>query len=78
MLLHSELQGTHDAYGPAMTIQEMLDLLRSIPRQARQNYLSMVDKDGNIVDVTGLHFAQSDQAEKWEFKVYVVTSNSKE
>jgi hypothetical protein len=76
-MTHSELLGTHDSYdGHGMTLQELLDLLKSVPRQARSNYLMAAGPDGISRDVTGLHFAQSDQSEKWEFKVYVVAQKA--
>ena len=71
-MLHSEIQGTHEpgASGTGCTLQELYELLRSLPRKARQNYI--MTQDGE--DVTGLHFAQSDQAEKWDFNVYIATT----
>lgn len=70
---HDELLGIHGSYGgQGMTIQEMLDLLRSVPRQARHNYLMVSGPNGDVRDVTGIHFAQSDQSERWDFKVYIV------
>lgn len=78
MMLHSQLLGTHDSYdGQGMTIQELLDLLNSIPRRARGNHLMIVGEDGLGRDVTGVHFAQSDQAEKWDFNVYIVSQKEK-
>jgi hypothetical protein len=78
MLLHSQLLGTHDSYdGQGMTIQELLDLLKSVPPKARHNYVMVSHGDAPPEDVTGLHFAQSDQAEKWEFKVYIVAQKSR-
>ena len=71
MLLHSELQGTFDSYdGEGMTIQELLDLLKSIPPKARHNYI-MVETEAGSGEVTGLHFTKGDQQAKWDFKVYL-------
>lgn len=78
-MTHAELLGTHDSYnGHGLTIQELLDILKSVPRQARHNYMMVTGPDGIAHDVTGVHFAQSDQAEKWDFKVYVVRQGSRE
>lgn len=72
MLLHSELLGTHDSYdGQGMTIQDLLEFLKSVPRQARGNCV-MISTNEGPTDLTGIHFSQSDQAGKWEFKVYLV------
>ena len=51
-----------------MTVWELLDTLRQVPRQARHNYLQL-DRDD---PQAALQFAQSDQAEKWDFRVYLV------
>jgi hypothetical protein len=37
--------------------------VKSIPQQARHNYLMVSGPDGDVHDVTGI---QSDQAEKWD------------
>ncbi|HEY1898142.1 MAG TPA: hypothetical protein VGG62_17815 [Terracidiphilus sp.] len=72
MMTHTELQGTHEpSNGEGLTIQDLLDLLKRVPAQARGNYLRVNCGDGEVREVTGLQFAQSDQAEKWEFKVYL-------
>lgn len=72
MMLYSELHGTHEPNGgEGLTLQDLLELLRSIPRQARNNYVSVTFEDGTTGDVTGLRIGQSDQAEKWEFSVHV-------
>jgi len=68
-MLHSEIQGQHwPEKGNGITLQDLLELLRRIPRQARDNYVMCDGKD-----VIGLNFSQSTQAEKWEFKVSLVT-----
>jgi hypothetical protein len=78
MMRHDELVGTHDSHdGQGMTIQDMLDLLHSIPHQARHNHLMVCGPDDVSRDVAGIAFAQSDQAEKWDFKVYIVTMEQK-
>lgn len=73
-MMYAEIHGDHEPNnGSGITAQEMLDLLRSIPRKARDNYLRVIGEDGCPVEVSGLHFGKSDQAEKWEFKVYIRT-----
>jgi hypothetical protein len=62
-----------------MTLQELLELLKRIPRRVREsNYPMIVYPDNTIGELRSLHFAQSDQAEKWEFKVYISTTRSRE
>jgi len=71
-LLHAELLGRHT--GPesqGITVQDLLELLQRIPLRAR-HYVQMAGPNDIPVDVTGIQFAQSDQAEKWDFKVYLV------
>jgi len=75
-MMHTELMGRHETTdGEAMTLQDLLELLRSLPRQARDNYVTVYSPD-NIqrAEVRGLAFAQSDQAEKWEFKISLLTT----
>lgn len=77
-MMHAELLGSHCGYnGGSLTIQELLDLLKRIPAKARHNYLMVCFPDGVFHDVTGISFTQSDQAEKWDFKVYVDTEGHK-
>lgn len=73
MMTYSELLGTHGwSSRQGMTIQEFYELLKQIPIKVREsNYMMVIHPDGSIQDVRGLHFAQSDQAEKWEFNVYI-------
>ena len=52
-----------------MTVWELLDTLRQVPRQARHNYLMMVVSPSGSTELAALQFAQSDQAEKWDFRV---------
>jgi hypothetical protein len=59
--------------GAGITAQDLLELLQSVPPRVRQNYIMI---DG--VDVTGISFAQSDQAEPWEFKVYITIDRTQE
>jgi hypothetical protein len=77
-MMHDELTGNTflPNNGEGLTLQDLLELIRKIPARARQNYVmvSMGDERG---DVTGLAFAQSDQAEKWEFKIYITTDQGK-
>ena len=70
MMRHSELLGTHGGHDPRrMTVWELLDTLRQVPRQARHNYLMMVVSPSGSTELAALQFAQSDQAEKWDFRV---------
>jgi hypothetical protein len=73
-MMHDELIG--NAFlpnnGEGITLQDLLELIRKIPAKARQNYVQ-VNLGGESAEVTGIAFAQSDQAEKWEFKVYIAT-----
>lgn len=70
-MLYSEIQGVHICGdGNGTTIQELLDFLRSIPKQARGNYLQIVTADSSQ-DLTEIQVARSDQAQKWEFKFYL-------
>lgn len=67
-MLHSEIQGRHiPNKGEGLTLQDLLELLQSVPRKARDNYLTV-----NGQDVIGLAFGQSTQAEKWEFYVNLI------
>lgn len=43
------------------------------PQEPGQNYVQIALGD-NYGEVTGLAFAQSDQAERWEFKVHLKTN----
>ena len=73
-MMHSELQGRHEAIdGQAMTLQDLYELLRKIPRKARDNYFSVTSEDGRQADISGVSFGQSDQAEKWDFHVHLIT-----
>lgn len=77
-MMHSELHGTHNngnREGEGMTLEDLYQLLKRVPLKARENYVMIVDKDCMSHDVIGLQFAQSDQAEKWEFKVYLKVSD---
>lgn len=81
MMTYSELLGAHEPYDPqmGMSIEELYQILRRIPRKVREsNYMMVVHPDMSIDDVRGLSFAQSDQAEKHEFKVYVTTTRGSE
>lgn len=81
MMTLTELLGPHDCHDPqtGMSMQELYELLRRVPRRVREsNYMMVSHPDGSRDDVRGLHFAQSDQAEKHEFKVYVSTTGSRE
>jgi hypothetical protein len=70
-MIYSEIQGVHTpGDGNGVTVQELLDFLRTIPKQARGNYLMIATADG-CHDLTEIQVAQSDQAEKWEFKFYL-------
>lgn len=74
-MMHDELIGqTFEPTGEGLTLQELYDLIRKIPARARQNYV-MVTMGDERADVTGLAFAQSDQAERWEFKIYIKTNH---
>jgi hypothetical protein len=74
---YSELLGPHEPnHGDGLTVQDLLMLLRSIPVQARNNYVMVIGEGGVPLEVTGVQFAQSDQAEKWEFKVYLKTEKT--
>ena len=61
-----------DFHPEGRTIQELLDTLKQVPRQARHNYLMMVVSPSGSTELAALQFAQSDQAEKWDFRVYLV------
>jgi len=77
-MTHAEVLGSHTGYnGDGFTLQELLELLKRIPAKARGNYLMIVFPDGTQRDITGISFAQSDQAEKWDFKVYLDTQGAK-
>lgn len=60
--------------GEGITLQDLLELIHSVPAKARQNYVQVRVGD-DLAEVTGLAFAQSDQAEKWEFKIYIKTDH---
>jgi hypothetical protein len=69
MMTKDELIGRHlPGNGQGITGEDLYQLLRQIPRKARENYLMC---NGN--DVLGLSIGQSDQAEPWEFKLRLVT-----
>jgi hypothetical protein len=71
-LNHDALIGRHEPNGgEGLTIRELIDLLRSIPPQARGNYIGVVGEDCIGRDVAGISFAQSDQAQRWEFHVHL-------
>lgn len=72
-LNHAQLLGSHipNDGDDGLTIEQLYQLLGSIPRKARDNYIMILAPDGCAADVAGLQFAQSDQAEKWDFKVYL-------
>lgn len=61
--------------GEGITLEDLYQLLKSLPRQVRDNYAVVRHPDGSATDLTGLGFAQSDQAEKWEFKAYVLSED---
>ena len=70
MMTRNELIGRHlPGNGEGITGEDLYQLLKSMPRKARGNYLQVTGGG----DVLGLSIAQSDQAEPWEFKLYVVT-----
>lgn len=72
--MHSELQGRHETSdGQAMTLQDLYELLKKLPRKARDNYFSVASEDGRQAEIHGMSFGQSDQAEKWEFNVHLIT-----
>ncbi len=70
MISHSTLIGFHGSQRGGLTVQDLLDLLKSVPAKARQNYVMVA----GMGDVVGIQMAQSDQAEKWDFKVYITTA----
>ena len=55
-----------------LTVEDFYQLLKRIPAQARrENYLMAALPGCDSRDVTGLQISQSDQAEKWEFKMRI-------
>jgi hypothetical protein len=73
-MMHDDLIGVSflPNNGEGLTLQDLLELIRNFPAKARQNYVR-VNMGGESAEVTGIAFAQSDQAEKWEFKIYITT-----
>lgn len=70
-MLHSEIHGKHlPGNGEGITLQDLYELLKRIPRKARDNFVTVDGKD-----VLGISFGQSDQAEKWEFKAHLVVGD---
>lgn len=70
MMTKDELIGRHlPNDGQGITAEDLYQLLKRIPRKARENNLQVAWGG----DVLGLSIAQSDQAEPWEFRLYVVT-----
>lgn len=73
-MMHSALQGRHETSdGQAMTLQDLYEMLKRLPRKARDNYFSVTAEDGKQAEIHGLSFGQSDQADKWEFSVHLIT-----
>lgn len=73
MMLQSEIHGRHLlGNGEGILLQDLYEFLKRMPRKARGNYLTVDGKD-----VLGISFGQSDQAEKWEFKVSLVLDEEK-
>jgi hypothetical protein len=69
MILHSGIQGEHwPNGGKGITLEDLYQWLRTVPRKARENYVT--GEDGK--DLIGFSFGQSSEAEKWEFKVHLV------
>lgn len=81
MMTYAELLGSHEPYDPemGMSIEELYQILRQIPRKVREaNYMMVTHPDGSRDDVRGLQFAQHDQSERHEFNVYVTTTRGRE
>lgn len=67
MLRRDDLIGRHlPNNGDGITAEDLYQLLKQIPRKARENYLMCGDGD-----VTGISISQSDQAEPWDFKIHI-------
>lgn len=72
MKLLSEIQGDHlPLDGEGLTLEDLYQLIKSIPRKVREN--SYVGSHGN--EVTGLQFGHRSTAEKYEFSVAIVTDD---
>jgi len=56
-------------------MQDLYELLGSIPRKARNSFITITGADGSVADITGISLGQSDQSEKWEFRAHMLTGN---
>lgn len=59
--------------GDGLTVQDLIELLMTIPPKARRNSYVQVAFPQHIAEVIGMGVAQSDQAEPHEIKVYLET-----
>ena len=74
-MTHAELIGNHlPGNGEGITVQDPARPAALDPGPGAAELPPGHDRRGGSLDVTGIGIGQSDQAEKWEFKIYLKTT----